>query len=179
MGWGTAPASAIFQQAMLNPISRAVNAGSAPTSFVSLTGDSIKVAVYGSGTTPDRTAVVANTGYNTGQWVTGNEITGTGWSAGGVSIGTTKTWTVDGPSSSLCYQVTSPLGQTGPTNGVTLAAFFGCLVYDNTISGGTVSAQGICYNYFGGSQTITAGNFTILWATPASALVTAVFNISV
>jgi len=177
MAW---TASAIFQQAMLNPIARAVNAGTAPTSFVSLTGDAVKVAVYGTTATPDKTAAVASTGYNTGQWVTGNEITGTGWAAGGVAVGTTKTWTVDAGSSSLCYQVTAPTaGQTGPTAGVTLAAFFGCLVYDSTITGGTVASQGMCYNYFGGSQTITAGNFTILWATPGGAAITAIFNIAV
>lgn len=181
MGWGTAPASAIFQQAMLNPISRAVNAVTIPTSFVSLTADAVKVAVYNNTTTPDRTAAVGLTGYAaaTSQWVTANEVTGTGWSAGGVAVGTTKTWTVDSGSSSLCYQVTAPTAGQTSTAGVTLAGFFGALVYDSTISGGTVNAQGICYNYFGGTQTITAGTFTILWATPASAAVTAIFNITV
>jgi hypothetical protein len=173
--------SAIFQQAMLNPISRAVSAATAPGSFVSLTGDAVKVAVYGSNGTPNKADVVANTGYNTGQWVNTNEVTGTGWAAGGVAVGTTKTWTVDSGSSSLCYQVTAPTaGQTGPTAGVTLTGFVGCFVYDSTItSGSTVAAQGMCYNYFGGSQTITAGNFTILWATPGGAAITAIFNIAV
>jgi hypothetical protein len=171
-------ASAIFQQAMLNPIARAVNAGTAPTSFVSLTGDTVNVAVYNNTTAPDKTAAVASTGYGTGTW-SGNEVTGTGWSAGGVSVGTTKTWTVDSGSSSLCYQVTAPTAGQTSTTGVTLAGFYGALVYDNTISGGTVAAQGICFNYFGGTQTITAGTFTILWATPASAAITAIFNISV
>lgn len=179
MAWGTAPASAIFQQAMLNPISRAVNAVTAPTTFTSLTADAVKVAVFNNTTTPDRTAVVASTGFNTGQWTTTNEVTGTGWASGGVAVGTTKTWTVDSGSSSLCYQVTAPTAGQTSTAGVTLAGFFGAFVYDSTITGGTVSAQGICYNYFGGTQTITAGTFTILWATPASAAVTAIFNISV
>jgi hypothetical protein len=178
MAWS---ASSIFQQAMLNPITRAVNAGTAPTSFVSLTGDAVKVALFNNTTTPDKTAAVANTGYNTGVWVTANEVNNGGgnWPAGGVAVGTTKTWTVDSGSSSLCYQVTAPVaGQTTATS-VTLAGFYGALVYDSTISGGTVASQGICFNYFGGTQTITAGNFTILWATPASAAVTAIFNIAV
>lgn len=179
MAWGTAPASAIFQQAMLNPISRAVNAATAPTTFTSLTADAVKVAVFNNTTTPDRTAAVASTGFNTGQWTTTNEVTGTGWASGGVAVGTTKTWTVDSGSSSLCYQVTAPTAGQTSTAGVTLAGFFGAFVYDSTITAGTVAAQGICYNYFGGTQTITAGTFTILWATPASAAVTAIFNISV
>lgn len=180
MAWS---GSAIFQQSMLTPIARAVNAGTTPSSFVSLTGDAIKVALFGTTGTPNKADTIANIGYNTGQWVTGNEITATtGWPAGGVSVGTTKTWTIDTGSSSLCFQVTAPTaGQTGPTTITgSLAAFFGCLVYDSTIIGGTtVASQGICYNYFGGTQTVTAGNFTILWATPASAAVTAIFNISV
>ena len=32
-------------------------------------------------------------------------------------------------------------------------------MYDSTISGGTVVKQGMCYNYFGGSQSVTAGTF--------------------
>lgn len=178
MTWASA-GSAIFQQAMLNPISRAVNAVTAPTTFASLTADAVKVAVFNNTTAPDKTAAVGSTGYNTGQWVTANEVTGTGWSAGGVAVGTTKTWTVDSGSSSLCYQVTAPTAGQTSTTGVTLAGFFGALVYDSTITAGTVAAQGICFNYFGGTQTITAGTFTILWATPVSAAVTAIFNISV
>jgi hypothetical protein len=176
-GWAN---SAIFQQAMLNPIARAVNNAAANTGFVSLTGDAVKVAVYNNTTTPDKTvSTVTLTSYNgaASQWVTANEVTGTGWAAGGVSVGSTKTWTVDSGSSSLCYQVTAPTAGQTSTTGVTLAGFFGALVYDSTPSG--TANPGICYNYFGGTQTITAGTFTILWATPASAAITAIFNISV
>lgn len=175
MSWASA-GSAIFQQAMLNPITRVVNGGSANTGQVSLTADTVKVAVFNNTTAPDKTvATVTLTAYNGGssQWVTANEITGTGWSAGGVAIGTTS-WTVDSGSSSLCFTVSG--GQTS-TTGVTLAGFYGALVYDSTPSG--TANPGVCFNYFGGTQTITAGTFTILWATPASAAVTAVFNISV
>jgi hypothetical protein len=46
---------------------------------------------------------------------------------------------------------------------VTLANVYGCLVYDDTITAGTVADQGICFNYFGGAQSVTAGTFTIIW----------------
>lgn len=174
MAWS---GSAIFQQAMLNPIAKGVNAGTANTGQVSLTGDAVKVAVYNTTTAPDKTVSLANSAYAVGQWVTGNEVTGTGWSAGGVSVGSTKTWTIDTGSSSLCYQVTAPVAGQTSTTGVTLSAFFGALVYDSTPSG--TANPGICYNYFGGTQTITAGTFTILWAIPAGSAVTAIFNISV
>lgn len=175
MGWS---GSAIFQQAMLNPIAKSVNAGTGATGFTSLTADAIKVAVFGNTGTPSKSVTLANTAYAVDQWVTGNEVTGTGWSAGGVSVGTTKTWTIDTGSSSLCYQVTAPTAGQTSTTGVTLSAFFGALVYDSAVSSPTAN-PGVCYNYFGGTQTITAGTFTILWATPAGAAVTAIFNISV
>lgn len=181
MAWSV---SAIFQQAMKNPMTASLAGTSNVTLPVGysatggLVADTLKVAVYNNTTAPDKTAAVASTGFGAGTW-SGNEITGTGWSSGGVSVGTTKTYTLDSGSSSFCYQVTAPVAGQTSTPGVSLSAFYGCLVYDSTISGGTVANQGMCFNYFGGSQTITAGTFTILWATPASAAVTAIFNISV
>ena len=174
MAWS----SAIFQQAMLNPLARAVNAGTVPTGFTSLTADTLNVAVYDNSGTPSKSSTLANTAYGT-TWQSCNEITGTGWTAGGVSVGSTKTWTIDTGSTSLCYQVTAPTAGQTSTVGVTLVGFYGALVYDASISGGTVANQGICFNYFGGTQTITAGTFTILWATPSGGAVTAIFNISV
>lgn len=176
MGWTD---SRIFEQAMINPIARSVNAVTAPTSFVSLTATSeVFVALYGNSGTPDRTVAVGLTGYNaaTSAWVTANETTNTGgsaYSAGGQALSTpgAVTFALDTATTSICYHA-SPLVWT-------TASFtaFGCLVYDNVISGGTVSKQGMCYNYFGGSQTVTTGTFTINWATVGGT--TAVFNITV
>lgn len=182
MGWS---GSAIFREAMKNPITLGVgtnNGTGIPTSYgaTGLVGDTINVAVFNNTGTPDKTAAVGSTGFNTGQWTTAtNEVTGTNWASGGVSVGTTKTWTLDTGSSSMCYQVTAPTAGQTSTASVTLSGFFGAMVYDNTITGGTVAKQGICFNYFGGTQTITGGTFTIQWATPASAAITAIFNISV
>ena len=41
---------------------------------------------------------------------------------------------------------------------------FGCLVYDDTLATPVVD-QGVSYHYFGGSQSVTAGTFTIVWNT--------------
>lgn len=165
--------SAIFQQAMLNPIAGRCWTTAVPTTYGSLSADTIDVALFGNSVTPDKTAVVTSTGYNTGTWTTGNEITGTGYSAGGTALGT-KTFTIDTGSSSICFTAANP-----SWTGATITAY-GCLVYDTTITGGTVAKQGLCFNSFGGSaQTVAAGTFTIQWATPASAAVTAVFNIAV
>ena len=170
MAWS---ASAIFQQAMLNPMLGRLWTTAAPTTFSSLSADTIDCALFGTTPTPDKTAAVASTGYNTGQWTTGNESSGTGYTAGGTALGS-KAFAIDTGSSSICFTAANP-----SWTGATLSGVFGDLVYDATITAGTVAKQGLCYNYFGGSQGVTAGTFTVQWATPAGAAVTAVFNVSV
>jgi hypothetical protein len=86
-----------------------------------------------------------------------------------------KTFSIDTGSSSIIFNAANLAG--GGT--VTITNAFGCLVYDNTITAGTVAKQGLCFNYFGGAQSVTGGTFTILWATPSGAAETAVFNITV
>src|SRR5690348_12935782 len=92
--------SAIFQQAMLNPIARGV-AGTTgfPTTYgaAGLLGDLVNVALFNNTTTPDKTAAVGSTGYNTGVWVTGNEVNdtlNTNWVAGGRAT-SSKAWSID------------------------------------------------------------------------------------
>lgn len=168
--------SAIFQQAMVNPIALGGGANTGfPTTYGStgLLGDTVNVALYGNSGTPDKTAAVGSTGYNTGQWVTGNEVTGTGYTAGGAAL-TSKTYSLDSGSSSIIFKAANPSWTTA-----TITAY-GDLVYDNTITAGTVAKQGMCFHSFGGSaQTVSGGTFTIQWATPSGAATTAVFYISV
>lgn len=172
MAWS---ASAIFQQSMLNPIALGVGATTGfPTTYGStgLLGDTVNVALYGTAT-PDKTAAYANIGYGTGIW-SGTEITSsTQWPAGGVAL-SSKAWSLDSGSSSIVFHAANASG----SGTVTLTAFFGCMVYDNTIAAGTtVAKQGMCFNYFGGSQTVTSGTFTLIWATVGAT--TGVFNITV
>lgn len=171
MAW---TASAIFQQAMLNPMLGRLWTTAAPTTYSSLSADTINVSLFGT-LTPDKTAAVGSTGYNTGVWVTGSEVTdATNWVAGGRPLAS-KAFAIDTGSSSVCFTAANLAGG----GNVTLSGVFGDFVYDNTITGGTVAKQGLCYNYFGGSQSVTAGTFTILWATPSGGAVTAVFNVTV
>jgi hypothetical protein len=172
--------SAIFREAMKNPLTASASGTSnvtLPTGYSATGGivsDTINVALFLTGVTPDKTAAVGSTGYNTGTWTTGNEAPGTGnYTQGGTAIGTT-TYSLDTGSSSMIYHA----GNTSWTS-ATISSVFGDLVYDNSISAGTVAKQGYCFNYFGGSQSVTAGTFTIQWATPGGAGATAVFNISV
>ena len=46
---------------------------------------------------------------------------------------------------------------------VTLVPFGSGALATATISGGTVADHGVCFNYFGGAQSVTAGTFTIVW----------------
>ena len=51
---------------------------------------------------------------------------------------------------------------TASGTSATLLTVFGCLVYDDTIAT-PVADQGLCYNYFGGTQSVTDGTFTVIW----------------
>lgn len=168
--------SAIFQQAMLDPIAMTGATTTPPTSMTStgLLGDTINVALFGNTGTPNKADTLPNTGYTAGQWTTTNELpTAGGYTQGGVALAS-KTYTIDTGSSSIIFHAANPSWTSA-----TFTAY-GDLVYDSTISGGTVAKQGLCYHSFGGSaETISGGTFTIAWATPASAIITAVFNISV
>jgi hypothetical protein len=168
--------SAIFQQAMLNPIMGRLWTTAAPTTFSSLSADTINAALFNNTTTPDKTAAVGSTGYNTGVWTTGNEVTdATNWVAGGRPLAS-KAFSIDTGSSSVCFQAAATAG----AGNVTIANAYGTLVYDNTITAGTVAKQALCYNSFGGAaQGVTAGTFTVLWATVGALTNVVVFNVTV
>jgi hypothetical protein len=154
MAWPS-PGSAIFTQAALNPLLQACWTTSLPTGYGSLSADTINAALYGNSGTPDKDAAVGSTGYNTGAWVTGNEISGTGYTAGGAALAS-KTF------ASATGAVNFGAANTSWTS-ATITNAFGDLVYDNTISGGTVAKQGLAMHYFGGAASVTSGTFTVAW----------------
>lgn len=120
------------------------NFGTAPTRGTS-TADSFKAALYlASATINASTTAYTATG----------EVTGTGYTAGGVAVtnatapttsGTTAYWT---PSASITY------------TSVTLSTAFDCvLIYNSTQSNKSVSVHTF------GSQTVTSGTFTLTMPT--------------
>lgn len=128
------------------------------TGYTGLDSDTVNVALFNNSVTPDKDAAVASTGYNTGTWLTGNEVVDvTNWVAGGRALAS-KTFST--PSTGVFMFDAADLAGGG---NVTLTNAFGCLVYDNTITAGTVAKQGTSFNYFGGGQSVTAGTFTIIW----------------
>lgn len=129
---------------------------SGTTSYVT---DTVKAALFG--VTPTTATAVGDTfAHNTylatgGQWVTANECSGTGYTAGGNTVGTkTEAFTVAQPSV-VTFSGASPA--TWTITGTITA--YGALVYDTTTAG----LYSYCWNWFGGVQTVTAGTFTVNW----------------
>lgn len=123
--------------------------------------DTIKAALYNNSITPDNdVATDVLTGYNgaASQWVTANEVIdtsggGTDWPAGGVAL---SGKTIDEATTDTVFidATDTPSGATAD-----IANAFGCLVYDDTLA----NKPGMCYNYFGGGNSVTNGTFTIVW----------------
>lgn len=123
------------------------------TSANDLDSDTHKAALFNNSITPDQTVATANTIYNAGQWASANEVSdGTEWDAAGEPL----TGVTSGFSSNV-YTFDATNTPSGGSS-ATLAAVFGCLVYDDT-----TADHGICYNYFGGTNSVTDGTFTIIW----------------
>lgn len=122
-----------------------------------LDADSLKAALYNNSGTPDANVASALSAYNTGQWVVANEVSDPGqWAAGGVALANQVL------NSATANTVFLDADNTASGSAATLANVFGCLVYDDTLAA-PVADQGICYNYFGGSNSVVSGSFTIAW----------------
>jgi hypothetical protein len=165
MPWtDSSPTSRIFTQAILNPIGRGVAATSGfPTTYAGLVADAlVKAALFNNSVSPDASVAVATSAYNTGTWVTGNEVTDvTNWVAGGRALAS-KTWSVlTAGTQTTASAISFDAADLAGAGNVTITNAFGCLVYDGTIT--VTQSQGMCFNYFGGTQSVTAGTFTIVW----------------
>jgi hypothetical protein len=128
------------------------------TAPIDCNGDTFKAALYDNDITPDNTVTAANSAYNAGQWASaGNEVSdGTNWDAGGEPL----TSVTSAPSAGVWTFDAADTPQGGAST--TLANVYGCLVYSDTVTT-PVADQGLCYNYFGGVQSVTGGTFTIVW----------------
>jgi hypothetical protein len=159
----SSPTSRIFQQALLNPIMGRAWTTAAPTTFGSFSADAMTVALFNNTTSPDANAAVGSTGYNTGTWVTGNEvIDATNWVAGGRVLAS-KTFVSAGSGQTVAGSVTFDAADLSGGGNVTITNAYGDLLYDATVTAGTVAKQGMAFHYFGGAQSVTAGTFTIVW----------------
>lgn len=158
MSWATA-GSQMMVSWMQSIHGNAQTAAVLPAGYGGLAADSVKVSLYNNTTAPDNTVARASAAYNTGQWVVANEVTdATNWVAGGRALGS-KTTNV------ATNVFTFDAADLAGGGNVTISNAFGCLVHDASITAGTGGTidQGVCYNYFGSGQSVTAGTFTIVW----------------
>jgi hypothetical protein len=119
--------------------------------------DTFKVALYNNTITPDNDVTAANSAYNVGQWATAQETFEAGqWAQGGVAL---TTPVIDVGTADVVFwdAVDTASGTAADITNAT-----GCLVYDDTLAA-PVADQGVCYNYFGGPNSVVNGTFTVVW----------------
>lgn len=125
------------------------NFGTAPTRGSS-TADSFKAALYQS---------TATINASTTAYTVSGEVSGTNYTAGGVAISAWNAPTATNSSATAGVAFTTPTASFVYTN-VTLTTAFDCvLIYNSTQSNKSVSVHTF------GSQTITAGTFTLTMPT--------------
>lgn len=120
--------------------------------------DTFLVALYDNDITPDNDVSAANSAYNVGQWTSsGNEVSESGqWATGGVAL---TSPTVNVGTADVVFWDAS---DTASGSAADLANVYGCLVYDDSLTT-PVANQGVCYNYFGGTNSVVNGTFTVVW----------------
>lgn len=118
--------------------------------------DTIKAALFDNTITPSQTVASASTAYAAGVWASGGVSDASGWPAAGRQLLS--------PTSTFASNVyTFDAADTVSANATTtLAAVFGALIYEDTLTT-PVADQGICYLYFGGTNSVTSGTFTVVY----------------
>ena len=142
----------------------------AKTAQMDLNADTINVSLNGTGVTPDKNAVSASTAYNTGTWASDKITdTGTGAPAGWPTVGRPLvTPTLAFATGTVTFDAVDTSSASATT---TITAAYGCLIYSDTIAS-PVADQGILYAYFGGTQGVTLGTFTLVWSGSGIATIT-------
>lgn len=120
--------------------------------------DTLKAALFNNSITPDKDVSSANSAYNAGQWATANEVFQAGqWAQGGVAL---TGQAISNPASGVIM-----LDANDTSSG---AAFTGSNIYGNQLYDDTLAApvadQGICFNYYGGANSVTAGQLSVIWS---------------
>ena len=115
--------------------------------FTNSTGHTFKLALFTSS---------ATLGASTTDYATTNEVTGTGYSAGGSAL-TNVTPTTSGTTAFTDFSDLTFSTATITANGA--------LIYNTTTGGGSSTTDAVIVLAFGGDKTSTAGDFTIQFPT--------------
>ena len=127
------------------------------TTALDLNSDTFNVALFDNTITPDQTVASASTAYGAGVWLSGPEVEDTTeWPAGGQALGSV---TFAPAANVLTFDAAD---EVSDGTSATLADVFGCLIYDASVAT-PVDDQGICYLYFGGTNSVTDGTFTVVF----------------
>lgn len=131
------------------------------TAAFNVDADQLEAALFDNSITPSQTVTSANTAYGAGVWASGGVVdTGTSAPAGWPALGRPLASVTSGFVSNV---YTLDAADTVSANAVTtLTNAYGCLIYNGTLAS-PVADQGLCYNYFGGGNSVTLGTFTIVW----------------
>jgi hypothetical protein len=151
MAWA---GSGIFTQTFVDVF------GNVTAMDIAASGDTCKVALFNNSVTPAYDAAAASIAFNSGTWVTGNEVSGTGWSSGGVAL-TTLALATASPAAGQFSWDADDVSETGTT----LSNIYGCFIYDDTLTT-PVADQGIVAVEFSGAPYSTSnGTLAITWDT--------------
>ncbi len=126
------------------------------TAAFNVDADALKAALFDNTITPSQTVTSANTAYAAGVWASGGVADAPSWPAVGrplvsvTSVFSTNVYTFD------AADTVSADATTDLTN------VYGTLVYNDTLTT-PVADQGVCFNYFGGANSVTNGTFTVVW----------------
>ncbi len=117
------------------------------TTAMDLNADTFKAALFNDTITPSQTVSSANSAYAAGVWASGGVLDASGWPAVGRDLASVT--------SSVASNVyTFDAADTSSANSsTTLTNAYGCLIYDDTLTT-PVADQGLCYNYFGGANSV-------------------------
>ena len=160
MAWTATEGSHVFRAFVADTL-----LANSSTGYTGLDSDSVKCALFTNTGTPDRNVAANLTGYNTGQWVQANEkFDAAGWAQTGLALANKV---VNQATANTFY---FDADDRATTANVTLTAVYGCQNYDDTVTGGTVADVGVSFHFFGGTQGVTAGSFTVQFAAPTAAI---------
>lgn len=126
------------------------------TAALDMNSDTLNAALFDNTVVPDQTVASASTAYGAGVWAAGGVGDTPSWPAAGRPLVPTSTF------ASNVYTLDSADTVSADAT-TTLAAVFGALIYDDTLVT-PVADQGISFNYFGGTNSVTNGTFTVIWA---------------
>lgn len=131
--------------------------GTRNTGDAGLLSSTVKAALFDNTVTPDKDATAANARYGAGAWASGGVSDATNWPAVGRDLASK---TMSTPSSGVAR---FDAADTAGGGTLTIANAYGALVYNDSVSATAVDS-GVCFNYFGGAQSVTGGTFTIVWS---------------